>query len=255
MSISSMMGIIPIATQTSMTEIFGGQEACHVFWFANMIYTLKMVTSGIGMAIYRLVCFNNLFKKHFNNKQIGKKIMTAEWMFIVGMTLIKMFDHTMIRGWEKALLHKYCMNIGQEYVHTLQEYKNITKNNTNIFYKILRFAPNLVCQILIFVELFIYLKLIYQLWKQDIINRRDKVITEDARKQRHKKNVITLRGQVITFVIEFVYGINLIIYNSKKSFVDPSTVVINKIIGSTVISLIQLLTSHEMKRFLKDLFN
>ena len=92
MSISSLMAIIPIATQTSMTEIFGGQEACHVFWFANMIYTLKMVTSGIGMAIYRLVCFNNLFKKHFNNKQIGKKIMTAEWMFIRGARYVTDFD-------------------------------------------------------------------------------------------------------------------------------------------------------------------
>ena len=168
---------------------------------------------------------------------------------------MKVFYRIMIRGWEKAILHQFCMNNGQKFVETLYRYKNDNNYNTTLLKTVGIFLPNGILQILMIVELFIYLKLIYQLWKQDIINRRDKVITEDTRKQRHKKNVITLRGQVITFVIEFVYGINLIIYNSKKSFVDPSTVVINKIIGSTVISLIQLLTSHEMKRFLKDLFN
>ena len=250
------MAIIPIATQTSMTEIFGGQEACHIFWVGNLIYSFKMVTSGLGMAIYRLICFNNLFKKHFNNKQIAKKIMIAEWILIIGLTSMKVFYRIMIRGWEKAILHQFCMNNGQEFVETLYRYKNNNKNYNTALLKIVGiFLPNGILQILMIVELFIYLKLIYQLWKQDIINRRDKVITEDIRKQRHKKNVVTLRGQVITFAIEFCYGINIMIYNSKKSYLDPSTVVINKIIGSTVISLIQLLTSHEMKRFLKDLFN
>ena len=256
MSISSMMAIIPIATQTSMIEIFGGQEACHIFWFANVIYSLKMVTSGLGMAIYRLICFNNLFKRHFDNKQIAKKIMIAEWILIIGLTSMKVFYRIMIRGWEKAMLHQFCMNNGQEFVETLYRYRSENKNyNTTLLKTVGIFLPIGILQILMIVELFIYLKIIYQLWKQDIINRRDKVISEDTRKQRHKKNVVTLRGQVITFAIEFGYGINILIYNSKKSFVEPSTVVIHKIIGSTVILLIQLLTSHEMKRFISTRYN
>ena len=181
--------------------------------------------------------------------------MIAEWILIICLTSMKVFYRIMIRGWEKAILHQFCMNNGQKFVETLYRYKNDNNYNTTLLKTVGIFLPNGILQILMIVELFIYLKLIYQLWKQDIINRRDKVITEDTRKQRHKKNIVTLRGQVIAFAIEFCYGINILIYNSKKSFVDPSTVVIHKIIGSTVISLIQLLTSHEMKRFLKDLFN
>ena len=95
-----------IATQTSMASIFGGHEACHIFWIANMAYTLKMVTSGTGMAIYRLVCFDNLFKRHLDTKKMAKKIIIVEWLVIFGVTSMKAFS---MGGWENAFIHRYCM--------------------------------------------------------------------------------------------------------------------------------------------------
>ena len=249
MSVSSLMVITSIVTQTPMASVFGGQDACHIFWIANMVYSLKLVTSGTGMAIYRLVCFNNLFKRHLDTKRMARKVIIVEWIVIFGVTLMKAFS--MVGGWEKAFIHRYCMNIGQTYAQTLHDFNN-SKESNDILNKIIRLFPNVLFLIMILVQFFIYLKILYQLWKHDVMNTRNNVITENVRKERHKKNVITLRGQVVTFAIEFFYAIIMMIYNSKNSFVDPSRIVIDKIIGSTVISLVQLLTSHEMKRFLKD---
>ena len=250
MSVSSIMVMISIVTQTPMASIFGGQNACHIFWIANMAYTLKMVTSGTGMAIYRLVCFDNLFKRHLDTKKMAKKIIIVEWLVIFVVTSMKAFS---IGGWENAFTHRYCMNIGKTYAQSLHDYNN-SKEYNDILCKIIRFFPNVVFQIMILVQLFIYLKIIYQMWKHDLVHYRNNVITEDTRKERHRKNVVTLRGQVFTFAIEFFYGIIIMIFNTKNSFGDPSRIVISKIIGSTVISLVQLLTSHEMKRFLKNRF-
>ena len=121
MSVSSIMVIMSIVTQTSMASIFGGQDACHIFWIANMAYTLKMVTSSTGMAIYRLVCFNNLFKKHLNTKKMAKKIIIVEWIVILWVTSMKAFS---MGGWENAFIHRYCMNIGKAYAQSLHDYNN-----------------------------------------------------------------------------------------------------------------------------------
>ena len=47
---------------------------------ANAVYTWKLLTSGTGMAVYRLLCFKSLFKKHLNKKSMATKILVAEWI-------------------------------------------------------------------------------------------------------------------------------------------------------------------------------
>ena len=251
MSISSVMATIPIASQTPMTNIFG-QKACHVFWTASMANSLKMVTSGTGMAVYRLLCFQFLFKRDLDNKKMVKIVLIAEWILIIGMISMKVIGFNMF-GWDKAILHQYCMDIGNESAQTLFEYKMDHYNDP--LYKILRFVPNLVIHILMIVELAIYLWIISQLWKHNRENFKEKVITEDMRIERNQKNIITLKGQIVTFMIEFAYGIFSFFLANNLSFADPSVIVITKIVGSTTISVVQLFASHEMKRFIRSHFN
>ena len=252
MSISSVMATIPIVSQTPMTDIFG-QNACHVFWTASMANSLKMVTSGTGMAIYRLFCFHFLFKRDLDTKKTVKMLLIAEWILIFGMISMKVIGFNMF-GWDKAILYQYCMDIGNENAQILFEHK-MDPYNDPLSYKILRFGPNLVIHVLMVVELVIYLWIIFHLWKHDQENFKEKVITEDMRNERNQKNIITLKGQIITFVIEFAYGICAIFLANNLSLADPSAIVIIKMIGSTVIAVVQLFTSHEMKRFIRSHFN
>ena len=121
-------------------------------------------------------------------------------------------------------------------------------------YKTLRFTPAIIGHLFIPLELFIYMRIIYHLWKHDKENFQHKIITESMRQERNRKNVITLRGQVICFVIEMAFAIYLFIHTANFEFADASVMPITIIIASTIISIVQISSAHEMMRFIKRHF-
>ena len=101
MTIVSIMATAPIATQTSMTSIFG-QNACYFFWTTTQIYVWRMITSGIGMAIYRLVCIHFLFTWNLNTKSMARNILIVEWILMICAMSTVASGYT-LQGWEKAI--------------------------------------------------------------------------------------------------------------------------------------------------------
>ena len=251
MSVTSAMTTVSIAAQTPMSSMFS-QNACYVFWTANQVHRCNLVTSGLGKAIYRFLCFQNVLKRNINTKAMARKILVAELIFSASLISTNAVGYQMF-GWEKALDYQFCRDMGVEQVEIITKYNNEEFNN--ILYKTLRFAPLMTAQSLILAELLIYVWIIYHLWKQDKKNLEDKIITNHMRKQRNQKNVITLRGQILTFLIELAYSIYIAIHASDFSLVDPSVMVISLIIASSTISVVQLLSSHEMMRFIRSSFN
>lgn len=251
MSIFSIMTTLPIATQTPMDKIFGGEKACYVFWMVNCTYMWKMITSGTGMALYRLLCFKYLFKRNIDTKSVARKTLAVEWMVSIGamLTLLMLFN---IYGWEEAIQYRFCKDTGYEQVKILNEYKN--KEYEDILYKVLRTAPGIVGRCCLISELVIYLWIVFHLWKHDERNYQENIITQQMRQERNHKNVITLKGQVTTFIIETTYGIYLAVHTANPELVDASFRPISMIIGSTVLSVVQLFSSHEMMRFIKRQF-
>ena len=126
MSIFSVLTTVSIAVQTPMAKVFG-EKACFIFWTANFIYIWKLVTSGLGMAVYRLICFKFLFKRHLNTKSIARKIMAGEWIIVIGAMLIRVTLFSM-NGWESSLNYLECMDMGHQQVKALQAY-NIDQFN------------------------------------------------------------------------------------------------------------------------------
>ena len=250
LSVTSMT-TMSLATQTPIKETFG-QNGCHFYWTACKIYDWGMVSSGNGMAIYRLICFHYLFKKDLNHKVMSKYILISEWILSIisiscNATCFNMF------GWEKAIFYQFCMDYGTEKVDVLHQYES--KDFDVFLYWILRFGPNIVAQIMIILELSIYLWIIWHLKKHDDVNCKNKIITEQMKRERHQKNVITLKGQAAGFVVEMAYVTYVAVHSSNFSLVDSSIMPISQIIGATTISVAQLLASHEMKRFLRNKFN
>ena len=251
MSVVSIMTAVPIAIQTPMAKVFG-EKSCYLFWAANVIYQWKLITSGLGMAIYRLICFKFLFKRHLNTKSMARKTMTVEWI-VVGGAMLTMATLFSMYGWEKTPHYQECMDMGHEQVETLGNYKIDSYNN--VVYTGLRVFLGLVARSFILLELLIYLWMIYHLWKHDERSLKEKIITDQMRRERNHKNVTTLRRQVISFLIEIFYSIYLAFHNAQADIADASVKSISLIIGSTIISLVQILTSHEMMRFVKRHFN
>ena len=183
---------------------------------------------------------------------MARKTMAIEWI-VVGGALVTLATLFSMYGWEKAPNYQFCKDIGHEQVETLRNYKIDDYNN--LVYMGTRVFLGLVARSCILLEFLIYLWMIYHLWKHDEQNFKEKIITDQMRRTRNHKNVITLRGQVITFLIEIMYSIYLVFHNAQADFVDASFTSISLIIVSTILSLVQILSSHEMMRFVKRHFN
>ena len=246
------MTVVPIATQKPLYK-FVGRAGCQFYWGVNMAYQWLMIISGVGMATYRLICFHYLFKKELNTKKIAKWIIQAE---LVATTAILSLYALMYKlfGWEKAMFFQFCMNLGTTEVNTILDYTYRNERIDTSYFKMIRIPLSSFGQALMILELAIYAWILFNLWKHDKDNHKNGIITETMKKERNQKNVITLYGQVATFVVETAISI-LILVHLSKSTAEVSFLPISQVVGSTTISIIQLATSHEMRRFLKNQFN
>ena len=254
MSAISAMTTLPIATQRPMYD-YVGDVGCKLYWGVNITFQSVMVNSGLGMAIYRLICFNYLFKKELNIKKIANYILLAELMVSVFAISLSIWIFESF-GWEKALFYQFCMNLGTAEVNALHKYTYQNNHHFNESHlKWLRFCLHLFGQVLFTVELVIYAWILYNLWKHDKKNHSKGIITEPMKRERNQKNVITIYGQVSSFLVETAFNIYTLVQFSNLSLFEASLMPISQIVASTIISTIQLATSHEMRRFLKNQFN
>ena len=217
-----------------------------------MIYQWGMIMSGVGMAVYRLICFQFVFKRNLDNKSILRYILITELALSAGLITMSAVSLNKF-GWEKAILFQFCMDIGWNEVQAINQFNQ--EEDNDLFFKILRFAPLALAQALVIVEFIIYIWIIFHLWKHDRQVHQSGVITGHMKKERNQKNVITLVGQISSFSVEIAFGIYTSIHVSNSSRIDSSVMPIFVIVGSTVISLVQICTSHEMKRFVASEFN
>ena len=117
---------------------------------------------------------------------------------------------------------------------------------------LLRLSYVIVAQTFIVVELGIYIYLFNKLRKADQESVKSKVITEKIRIERKEKNVIRLSGQASCFLVEMLGSIltQIIAFNfpSQASYLIP----IIWIIASTLVSVCLFVSSHEIKRYIRN---
>ena len=246
------MTLSSVITQKPMYEYFG-VEGCYFFWTVNNIYMVEATLGGFGMAIFRLVCFHFLFKKEINTKELMKNILLygKVAIFVIMLTTA---SGVALSGMETAIFYQFCMNLGPTQAKVLHEYDNPIYNHMLV--KFLRTGPAITCQMMIIGELMIYLWLLYQLRIHDKQIYQEGIITSTMVLERKRKNVITLYGQVTSFVVEIVMSIYVIIHALiYPSITDPSVMTINSIVTFTAIALTQFFTSHDMRRFVKEVWN
>ena len=99
-------------------------------------------------------------------------------------------------------------------------------------------------------EMIIYIRLCYTLWNHDE-GMKNKISCDDLR-QRKRKNIISLSGQVITFFVESLLSLYAIVFS--QNLIDVSILPILFITSTSIISVVQLWTSHELKRYIKSKF-
>ena len=101
-------------------------------------------------------------------------------------------------------------------------------------------------------EMIIYIRLCYTLWNHDE-GMKNKISLDDLR-QRKMKNIISLSGQVMSFFVESFISILFIANIFNQNLVDASLFPIIFNTSTSMISIFQLWTSHELKRYINSKF-
>ena len=196
------------------------------------------------MALYRLLCILNKPMEIRTLMTIGLAIL-----FCVTTNIVVLYNN--FTTWESSPIFAFCSAKSSPKVNQLD-------NNTNSGYtvKILRALNIFVGQTLLISELCIYGYIVRHLSKHDEKYFRNKTITRQMLQMRKEKNVITLRGQISSFLIESavaMFFITSIFFSGMSD--DTSYIPFVIVIAPSIVAISQLLTSHEMRRYVKSKFD
>ena len=148
-----------------------------------------------------------------------------------------------------SLAHSFCNGRSLTMEHVLAESSGIPLGNIHFGMKLLLFGVS-IGPVFFIAEMCCYCAICYKIFKHNTLNLANlpmKII-----KKRKHKNVVTLSGQMINFIIEF--AVNIIVqimlgFSNEAEIVEPSFFPIYVSIGYTAISISYYFTSHELKDY------
>ena len=112
----SVLTIWPIATQTSLFEKLG-RDWCHTYWIVNALLGESIFIGSLGMAIFRIICVNNLMMDVTWRKDLVKYILAGE----VGVGIVLGAVAACIGFQFGSFQFSYCMNYGKAMADVLHQ--------------------------------------------------------------------------------------------------------------------------------------
>ena len=239
-----MMNILPIATQIPLTDFIN----CDTFWIIQGAFGTTSTLGGFGMAVYRFLSMKYKLTSVDWRKSIVRKIIIFESL-VTTLFILTVFFGSSYSNQQKSIFHQFCRNANPEMMDILSEYQNPEKEeNTTLWY--FRVSVLFIFQCLMAGELSIYFRLVHDMWKHDTVSLIRNIITPAIRQERKRKNIITLEGQISCFIFKLstcTFFIVTIVFNVKNA---PSLMPFFWISCTSLISVSELLASHELREYL-----
>ena len=231
--------------KVSMPSLFHeniGTKGCQIWTTMWVVQITLLITCGFMMALYRLLCLKG--------KRFEVKYFIAATLALESLSLTTFYSAINEIGWETSPAYRYCI----DYQPTERKIpvQNLEKG---LNMKMLMNRSTMLA--LTISEFGMYAYMILYLWKWDERNHQKKIITNGMLKARKEKNALTLKGQICTFITKVSLVMSaLIVLISGKLFVDEkSATPFVVIIPYSIISFSQILSSHELRRYVKSKFD
>ena len=226
-----------------MKEIFG-EISCWIVKFAVVSICLKQVLGGFFMAFYRIICMKRPDIALNLNKQrhIRNQLLVLELTTLIFLSAIELFG-TKMRGTSSILA--VCRGNSMSMDHILHLATGTTQWEISVGTKF-QMTTMVYCQLFIILELVIYIILFVHIYchNEKLMNGNQLGLSKDTLKKRKTKNVITLFGQFLSFVIETIATIILSVYLSIGFVFPPLHMFIAALLTASF-----FLSSPELKRF------
>lgn len=226
---------------------FLGTYGCIGMYINIVIHNMVLVVGGAGMAFHRLITYklaNEISIVHL--QKIKKFILWIE--FLIGSFVSALF--LLAAYYTNVATHlDFCRGTTKDMRYIISLYEN--KENMTLGDKIYNLAL-VICKLIILFEFLCYVTIMLSVYLHDKKLAKDKVIDTKVMKQRTKKNAITMTGQFLSFLVELGYTIQLLIlYNSDGwGIFKYGNISVLLMFCWTAITVIQIGTSPEMRRFL-----
>ena len=227
-----------------------GNYTCYGMSMNVAFHNAILIIDGAGMAFYRLFTYKMASKISIEKLQKIKKVILWSELtigsLIFGLALLGIyFTNT-------ASTLDFCQGYNKEMSNILSRYQEENPGNI-LFGKLARNLAVVLSQMIILFEFLCYVTIMVSVFMHDKKMAKGKVIDKKVMKQRNKKSAITLTGQFLSFMVEIGYtivlltplhdllGMDIVEYGNRSILV---------IFCWTAITVIQIGTSPEMRRFL-----
>lgn len=228
-------------------ESYISPVGCHFFWLATVIMVYTLICGGFVMALFRLIVIR-LEVNVTGAKKVMQKLIAMESimvsLMVIGVGYGNYFSGT-------SRVHEFCKGRSYEMNKIIALYHGSSLEDISFG---LKFTSSIVAvgQIVILIEFIIYVYLYVLQYRHNKLMASHGIVAIDVIAKRHRKNVITMSSQALTFAYEWISSIvvQVLIHSKIELFDNASSIYIFfLILTEALISIFHFWSSPELRRF------
>lgn len=250
-------------------ESYIGHSGCTILWLFGTLTNMKVVFSELQLAIFRFLVIKYELTQE-KTKKVMKGMVLLDAFFMAFLLAIYLFaiqltgkknlpnlslplafsnnQNILLVG--TSIIYQFCRGHSAVMDEVIMKYQGTT-DETMQTGQVLFHSVILIGQLSMITELIIYVNLFNIQRRHNHNLSRDRTIPQDQIQARHRKNVITLSGQGLTFLVRIFLAmlIHFLIYFRPAGFIDPASFPMWRIIVGSMYEVTYFLSSPELRRF------
>ena len=241
--LGSMVGLSLVQGDTLQSMI--SPAGCHFFWLTITVTNGVLANGGLTMALLRIIVIKWEIMGAESQKVMWK-LLAVELMLVlevvVGIGYGNYYSGT-------GLAYTFCRGTSTEMNKIIAEYRGSSKEDIDFGVKVSSTVTG-GCYLNVIIEFLIYWYLHRFQFEHNTQLAAQKVLPQDVIVARHKKNIITMRGQALTFSIECcALVLNLIMLNLKIEGFEAASYPLILYLYEAMITVSHVWSSPELRSF------
>ena len=223
-----------------------GTWGCEVLLDLNFLHILSQTVGSACMAVYRMIIYK--FAHRISEcKTIRNVLLAVEILLILALLVQAKFVRKLSTS---SPLADFCLGQDSELGDIIHLYQGTSQESLKLG-KRLKISQTLITTLALFAEIISYIFLYY--WKlQDNGFERNRNLT----RRQNRLNSITLTGQFVCFILEFVYAILygqlILMKDSGYHFFSYYFLMVYGVTAWTIMTWSQILASTDMRRYIYE---
>lgn len=243
-SLATIGTIVSLIMSVSLRDLIS-PIGCKIFWLCNGVFNSSVVYGGFSMALYRLRAIKGWGSNGSHQSTVAKYALLSLLMYLPIVAIV----WVSIEYTGTALSLEFCNGYSAAMVHIIKEYEGSSKEDIDFGMATIR-SSLVLGQLVTLAELLCYLGIFVHLKRHNERPTLARMITADEIKQRHKKNVITLYGQLAIFLLELVMLTLMTALLSSNQILPPGSYSCCWVVTNAIATMVQVgFASPELRRF------